>query len=203
MTSRLSQIPGGTQLTTSVLTFSLPGYTCYFQCIIKLLLCLQNADMFGWQAGVFTPIQQSLSLFFEATDSIFGCRYSVTTSCSKIRVQQQESASVFPSDAGACWDPTWQHGAASDSSKSCSAATSSQGLFQQLGLASIHNWFTYTSCLASATSQACSPRDRQSERVLRGQAPAARRYRGIPSRTSGAEAMDASQGSGSKPAYFR
>lgn len=34
------------------------------------------------------------SLFFEAIDIIFGHKYSVTTSCSKIRVQQRDSARV-------------------------------------------------------------------------------------------------------------
>lgn len=74
----------------------------------------------------------------------------------------------FPSRMGACRDPTQPHGAASDCSKLRSAATSSQGLFQQLGLARVHKWFKYPSCLASARSRACSPRERQNERVLRG-----------------------------------
>lgn len=51
MTSRLSRIPGGTQLMSSLLTFSLPGNICCFQCFMRLLPCLQNADMFRWQAG--------------------------------------------------------------------------------------------------------------------------------------------------------
>lgn len=55
MTSRLSQIPGGTQLPSSLLTFSLPGNTCCFQCFTRLLPCLQNADVFRWQAGALLP----------------------------------------------------------------------------------------------------------------------------------------------------
>lgn len=61
-----------------------------------------------------------------------------------------QEAQDFPSQVGACWDPTQQHRAASDYSKSHSAVTSSQGLFQQLGLARVHS-------LASAPSQECFP----------------------------------------------
>ncbi|KAK4819190.1 LOW QUALITY PROTEIN: hypothetical protein QYF61_026664, partial [Mycteria americana] len=85
--------------------------------------------------------------------------------CSNKNLQESQD---FPSHVGARWDPAQQRGAASDCSKLRSAATSSQGLFQQLGLARVHKWFKYRSCLASATSQACSPHERQSERVLRG-----------------------------------
>lgn len=85
--------------------------------------------------------------------------------CSNKNLQESQD---FPSHVGACWDPTQQHRAASDCSKLRSAATSSQGLLQQLGLARVHKWFKCPSCLASATSQACSPHERQSERVLWG-----------------------------------
>lgn len=115
MTSRLSRIPGGTQLTSSVLTFSLLGNTCYFQSVINLLLCLQNADMFRQQAGVFTPTQRSLNISFEATDSIFGHRYSGITSCSKIPVTTQICMSPWT------FHPTW---------RPAGTPLSSTGLFQ-------------------------------------------------------------------------
>lgn len=72
----------------------------------------------------------------------------------------------FPSHMEACQDPTRQHGAASDRSTLPSAATSSQGLLQQLGLARVHKWFKNPSRLASAMSQACSPCERQSRGEL-------------------------------------
>lgn len=168
MTSRLSRIPGGTQLTSSVLTFSLLGNTCYFQSVINLLLCLQNTDMFRQQAGVFTPTQRSLHISFEATDSIFGHRYSGITSCSKIPVTTQICTSPWT------FHPTW---------RPAGTPLSSMGLFQtaqhclQLqhppkgccsswGLLGVHKWFKNPSRLASAISQACSPHEKQSQGEL-------------------------------------
>lgn len=97
----------------------------------------------------------------------------------------------FPSQAGACRDPTQQLRAASDCSKLSS--TSSQGLLQQLGLARVHRLFKPPSWPASATSQGCSPVEGTARGCCMGQAPEAQGYWGIPS----CKAMDASQGSGS------
>jgi len=84
------------------------------------------------QGSLLPPSKVCLS-FFDAIESIFGCRYSGTTSCSKIQAQQQESAREpqdFPSHVGARWDPTPRHGAAPDCSELPLAATPSQGMFQ-------------------------------------------------------------------------
>lgn len=66
MTPRLSRIPGGTRLMSSLLTFSLPGNICCFQCFVRLLPHLQKAGMFRWQAGGLAPTQRGLVSLLKA-----------------------------------------------------------------------------------------------------------------------------------------
>lgn len=80
----------------------------------------------------------------------------------------------FPSQAGACRDPTQQLRAASDCSKLSS--TSSLGLLQQLGLARVHRLFKPPSWPASATSQGCSPMEGTARGCCRDQAHEAQGY---------------------------
>lgn len=161
MTPRLSQIPGGAQPKSSLLTFSLPGNICSSNASLGYCLAYKRQICLDDRQGPCShPASPCLS--FEGTDGTFQCRYLVTTSDK----DPQESLD-FPSQAGACRDPT-QLRAASDCSKLCSAAITSQGLWQQLGLARVHRRFKPPSWPASATSQACSPMEGTAKRVLQG-----------------------------------
>lgn len=171
MTPRLSRIPGGTQLMSSLLTFSLPGNICSSSVSLGYCLAYKRQICLDDRQGPCShPASPCLS--FEGTDSTFQCRCLVTTS----HKDPQESPD-FPSQAGACRNPTQQLGAASDCSKLSSAAITSQGLLQQqLGLARVHRWLKPPSWLASATSQACSPMEGTARGCCRGQAPEAQGY---------------------------
>lgn len=90
MTSRLSQIPGGT------VQFSLSASQA-----VPVISSVLLSYCFAYKMQIYSDDRLGSSLpssktcfFFEAFDSIFGCRYLVTISCTKIRVQQQESTRV-------------------------------------------------------------------------------------------------------------
>lgn len=78
-----------------------------------------------------------------------------------------------------------------------------KGCFSSWGLPEFTNGLSIPPASPQLRPRRAPPVEGRARGCCGGQAPAARWYRGIPLCTSGAEAMDASQGSGSQTAYFR
>lgn len=140
------------------------------------------------------PTPQSPSLLFEEIDSIFGSTYAATTSCSKIRAQQQESTrgSGLSIPGGALLGP---HSAARCCFRVFKITFSCNILPRAVSAVG--------ACQSSQPTLSSIPGALPPWKAEKEGAVGARWSQPIPSCTRGAEAMGTSQGSGSETADFR